>query len=133
MAVLTDKEKIELLIEALKVLNKDTDEEVRAKLRRKLGNEFDYLRQKNCGRINSPLFFFAFRNKNMPPYEEQDKGDDSMLNWIKNLIDRTDVDIIESLDNEVEQVTELLMTRVALGVLDINKANDNCWVINERS
>ena len=44
MAVLTDKEKIELLIEALKVLNKDTDEEVRAKLRRKLGNEFDYLR-----------------------------------------------------------------------------------------
>ena len=56
-----------------------------------------------------------------------------MLNWIKNLIDRTDVDIIESLDNEVEQVTELLMTRVALGVLDINKANDNCWVINERS
>ena len=44
MAGLTDKEKIELLIEALKVLNKDTDEEVRAKLRRRLGNEFDYLR-----------------------------------------------------------------------------------------
>ena len=72
------------------------------------------------------------RNKNILPYEDNDKGDDSMLNWIKNLIDRTGVDIIESLDNEVEQVTELLMTNVTLGILDINKANDNCWVIDEK-
>ena len=72
------------------------------------------------------------RNKNILHYEDNDKGDDSMLNWIKNLIDRTDVDIIESLDNEVEQVTELLMTNVTLGILDINKVNDNCWVINEK-
>ena len=73
------------------------------------------------------------RNKNILPYEDNDKGDDSMLNWIKNLIDRTDVDIIESLDNEVEQVTELLMTNVTLGILDINKVNDNCWVIDDWS
>lgn len=72
------------------------------------------------------------RNKNILPYEDNDKGDDSMLNWIKNLIDRTGVDIIESLDNEVEQVTELLMTNVTLGILDINKVNDNCWVIDEK-
>ena len=72
------------------------------------------------------------RNKNILHYEDNDKGDDSMLNWIKNLIDRTGVDIIESLDNEVEQVTELLMTNVTLGILDINKVNDNCWVIDEK-
>ena len=70
MTGLTDKEKIELLIEALRVLNKDTDEEVRAKLRRRLGNEFEYLRQKNCERINNPLFFCFSRNKNILLYEE---------------------------------------------------------------
>lgn len=73
------------------------------------------------------------RNKNILHYEDNDKGDDSMLNWIKNLIDRTDVDVIESLDNEVEQATELLMTNVTLGILDINKVNDNCWVIDDWS
>lgn len=56
-----------------------------------------------------------------------------MLNWIKNLMNRTDVDIIESLDDEVERVTELLRTRVEVGVLDINTVNNNCWVSDDWS